>query len=267
MLNGWQQLQIEKMIANNSNIHPDAKIGKNVKIGPYCLIGQNVTIGDDTTIMSHVVIDGNTKIGENNIIYPFACIGTNPQDLKFKGEKTNIIIGKNNIIREYVTIHPGTELGGGITRIGDQNLFMISSHIAHDCLIGNSVIIANNVPVAGHCHIEDNVVIGGNSAIQQYVSVGTGAIVGGMTGVNRSVLPYTLCIGNRCFYKNLNLIGLKRKGYTNKIINEYKEFVEMFFKNRSEVKKIEKTKNPLINDFIIFLKRNNNKKICTPEIE
>jgi len=255
------------MINNNSIIYPSAKIGKNVTIENFCIIGPDVSIGDNCKIMSHVVIVGNTHIGEDNTIYPFVCIGTNPQDLKFKGEKNKIIIGNRNSIREYVTIHPGTENGGGVTKIGNNCLLMISSHIAHDCFIGDSVIIANNVPIAGHCYIDNEVIVGGNSAIQQFCIIGRGAMIGGMTGVNKSVLPHTLATGNRCVHENLNLIGLKRKGYDNKIINEYKEIVELFFKDRAKVNMLENNKNPLIQDLDFFLKKNNNKQICYPLIK
>ena len=265
MLVGWPLLLIEKMIINNSSVHSKAKIGNNVKIGSFCVIGPEVSIDDGTIVMSHVVIDGNTKIGKDNIIYPFACIGTNPQDLKFKGENSKIIIGDKNIIREYVTIHPGTEHGGLITKIGNDNLFMISSHIAHDCIVGSNVIIANNVPIAGHCNIENYAIIGGNSAVQQFCTVGKGSMIGGMTGVNKSIIPYTLATGNRCVYENLNLIGLKRKGYQNSIINEYKDLIESFFKDKSIIETSENSANPLINDFLTFLNNNKNKPICTPE--
>ena len=252
------------MSIDNSFIHPNAKIGKNVKIGMYSIIGPDVSIGQNTEIMSHVIITGNTEIGTQNCIYPFACIGTSPQDLKYKGEKNKIIIGNKNIIREYVTIHPGTEQGGGITTIGDNNLLMISSHIAHDCIIKNNVIIANNVPIAGHCYIDDYVVIGGNSAVQQFCSIGKGAMIGGMTGVNKSVIPYTLATGNRCVHENLNLVGLKRRGYENSIINEYKELLENFFQDKKIIDNTQNVSNPLINDLIFFLNNNKNKQICHP---
>lgn len=252
------------MTTNNLNVSPFAKIGKNVEIGAYCVIGKDVIIGDNTIIKSNVVIDGNTTVGENNIIYPFSCIGTNPQDLKYKQERNQIIIGNRNIIREYVTINPGTKEGGLITKIGNDNLFMISSHIAHDCTIGDKIIIANNVPVAGHCVIDDEVIIGGNSAVQQFCNIGKGAMIGGMTGVNKSILPHTLVTGNRCIYENLNLIGLKRKGYENSIINEYKELLENFFQDKSVIANFQNNINPLINDFLIFLNKNKNKQICHP---
>ena len=252
------------MINSKSYVSPSAKIEKNVKIGINSIIGSNVIIGEGSIIMSNVIIEGNTTIGKNNQIFPFACIGTNPQDLKYKGEKNQIIIGDKNIIREYVTINPGTEQGGLITKIGNNNLFMISSHIAHDCKIGDYVIIANNVPVAGHCFIDNEVIIGGNSAVQQFCSIGKGAMIGGMTGVNKSILPHTLATGNRCFFENLNLVGLKRKGYENSIINEYKELLENYFQDRSVINKVKDLNNPLINDLKVFLNKNKNKQICHP---
>jgi UDP-N-acetylglucosamine acyltransferase len=252
------------MINKSSYIDPNAKIGKDVQIGINSIIGGNVTIGDGSKIMSNVIIEGNTIIGKNNQIFSFACIGTAPQDLKYKGEKNQIIIGDKNIIREYVTINPGTEQGGKITKIGNNNLFMISSHIAHDCIVGDNVIIANNVPIAGHCYIDNEVIIGGNSAVQQFCCIGKGAMIGGMTGVNKSIIPHTLVTGNRCVHENLNLVGLKRKGYENSIINEYKELLENFFQDRSVIEKVHDTDNQLINDFKLFLSKNKNKQICYP---
>ena len=184
------------MIHKTAIIDSKAKIASSVNIGPYTLIGPNVEIGENTIIHSHVNISGTTKIGKDNKIYPFASIGNDPQDLKYNGEETKLMIGDNNKIREYVTIHPGTKGGGELTKIGNNCLFMISSHVAHDCYIGNNVIIANNVPLGGHVTIEDNVVIGGNSAVQQFTRIGKMAMIGGMTGVLHDVIPYGLSIGN-----------------------------------------------------------------------
>jgi len=204
------------MIHSTSIIDKNAKISSNVKIGPYSVIGPNVEISENVEIHSHVNISGNTKIGSETKIYPFASIGTDPQDLKFKGEKNNLIIGKKNTIREYVTINPGTRDGGGITKIGNNCLLMISSHIAHDCIVGNNVVIANNVPLGGHVIIEDGVIIGGNSAVQQFTRIGRLAMIGGMTGVLKDVIPFGLSFGNRNYLKGLNLIGLRRNKYENK---------------------------------------------------
>ena len=249
-------------ISKSSIISEGAKIANNVSIGDFCYIGPNVSINENSKIMSHVHISGDTTIGTGNIIYPFASIGTDPQDLKFKGEKNKLIIGNNNKIREYVTINPGTEHGGGVTKIGNNCLLMISSHIAHDCVVADNVIIANNVPIAGHCIIENDVIIGGNSAVQQFCNIGVGAMIGGMTGVNKNVLPYTLVTGNRCAYENLNLIGLKRKNFNNSTITEYKKFIESKNFNNSE---FENNDNSLILEAKQFLKRNINKLICIPD--
>ncbi len=206
------------MIHDTAIIDPNAKISSDVKIGPYCVIGPNVEIGKKSIIQSHVSILGNTKIGENNNIYPFASIGNDPQDLKFKGEQTKLEIGDNNKIREYVTINKGTDGGGGLTKIGNNCLFMVSSHIAHDCLVEDNVILANNVPLGGHAHIESNVIIGGNSAVQQFTRVGKFAMIGGMCGVVRDVIPYGIAHGNRSILQGLNLIGLRRRNINNKDI-------------------------------------------------
>ena len=177
------------MIHNSSFIDKKAKIGKNVKVGPFCYIGPKVQISDNVELISNVHIEGNTKVGRGTKIFPFASIGTPPQDLKYKGEANSLQIGETNTIREYVTINPGTEGGGGKTVIGSNCLLMISSHIAHDCRIGNNVVIANNVPLGGHVTIEDSVVIGGNSAVQQFTRIGRLAMIGGMTGVLKDVIP------------------------------------------------------------------------------
>ena len=206
------------MIHSSSVISKKAKIGKNVKIGPFCYVGDYVELHDDIELISNVHVEGNTTIGKETKIFPFASIGTSPQDLKYKNEPNSLVIGEKNIIREYVTINPGTIGGGGKTIIGNNCLFMISSHVAHDCNVGNNVIIANNVPLGGHVTIEDNVVIGGNSAVQQFTRIGRLAMIGGMTGVLKDVAPFSLSIGNRNYFQGLNLIGLRRKNYENKKI-------------------------------------------------
>ena len=201
------------MIHKSSVIDTNAKISKNVKIGPFCYIGPEVQLDENVELISNVHIEGNTKIGNGTKIFPFASIGTQPQDLKYDNEKNSTIIGNDNIIREYVTINPGTKGGGSQTIIGNNCLFMISSHVAHDCNIGNNVIIANNVPLGGHVTIEDSVVIGGNSAVQQFTRVGKSAMIGGMCGVVRDIIPYGIAHGNRSVLQGLNLIGLRRNKY------------------------------------------------------
>ena len=256
------------MIDKTAIINENAKVHSSVKIGPYSVIGPNVEIGENTEIQSHVSITGNTKIGKGNKIYPFVSIN-DPQDLKYNGEETNLVIGDNNKIREYVTINPGTIGGGGKTVIGNNCLFMISSHIAHDCQVGNNVIIANNVPLGGHAIIEDNVVIGGNSAIQQFTRIGKMAMIGGMTGVLNDVIPYGLSTGNRNSLQGLNLIGLRRAKFENKDILGLSEAYKVIFATKNINENISKLngsfqKNPLVKEVIEFITRDKKRSICTP---
>ena len=257
------------MIHKTAIVDSNAKISKNVKIGPYSVIGPNVEIDEETEIQSHVNITGNTKIGKNNKIYPFASIGNDPQDLKFQGEETKLEIGDHNKIREYVTINPGTKGGGGLTKIGDNCLFMVSAHIAHDCFVGNNVILANNVPLGGHANIGDNAIIGGNSAVQQFTRIGKSAMIGGMCGVVRDIIPYGIAHGNRSVLQGLNLIGLRRKNIPNKEImilsNAYKEI----FKNENLTENLnnlsnEFKENELVQEVIKFIEEDKKRPICTP---
>ena len=246
------------MIQSSSIIDNKAKIGKNVKIGPFCYIGPKVQICDDVELISNVHVEGNTTIGKGTKIFPFASIGTQPQDLKYKGESNSLEIGESNIIREYVTINPGTEGGGGKTIIGNNCLFMISSHIAHDCQIGNNVVIANNVPLGGHVTIEDSVVIGGNSAVQQFTRIGRLAMIGGMTGVLKDVIPFGLSFGNRNYLRGINIIGLKRKKYENKKIMELDAAFKKIFSSKNLHENLSKINgeykaNDLVKEVINFI--------------
>ena len=258
------------MIHSSSIIDQKAKISKNVKIGPFCYIGPEVQLDDNVELISNIHIEGNTKIGKRTKIFPFASIGTSPQDLKYQGEANSLEIGENNTIREYVTINPGTAGGGSKTVIGNNCLLMISSHIAHDCKVGNEVVIANNVPLGGHVTIEDSVVIGGNSAVQQFTRIGRLAMIGGMTGVLKDVIPFGLSIGNRNYLEGLNLIGLRRKKYENqKIMGLSKAYKEIFAsKNLHEnLSKIngEHKGNELVNEVINFIEKDKKRPICSPQ--
>ena len=258
------------MIHQSSVINTKAKISKNVKIGPFCYVGPDVEIGENVELISNVHLEGNTKIGKETRIFPFASIGTQPQDLKYKNEKNSTIIGENNIIREYVTINPGTQGGGSKTIIGDNCLFMISSHIAHDCKIGNNVIIANNVPLGGHVIIEDSVIIGGNSAVQQFTRIGRLAMIGGMTGVLKDVIPFGLSIGNRNYLQGLNLIGLRRKKYENKKIMELNNAYKEIFSSKNIHENLNKInvdhkENELVNEVITFIGKDKKRPICSPQ--
>ena len=257
------------MIHKTAIINNNAKISESAEIGPYSVIGPNVIIEANVKIHSHVNINGNTIIGKNNQIYPFASIGNDPQDLKYNGEETKLIIGENNKIREYVTINPGTVGGGGITSIGNNCLLMISSHIAHDCKVGNGVIIANNVPLGGHAIIEDNVVIGGNSAVQQFTRIGKMAMIGGMTGVLHDVIPYGLSTGNRNSLQGLNLIGLRRSKFDNKDILGLSDAYKEIFATKNLTENLSKLNgsfkdNPLVKDVIEFITKDKKRSICTP---
>ena len=258
------------MIHNSSVVDKQAKVAQSVKIGPFCYVGPNVELSDNVELISNVHIEGNTKIGSGTRIFPFASIGTQPQDLKFKNEKNGLFIGEKNTIREYVTINPGTEGGGSTTEIGNDCLFMISSHVAHDCKIGNNVIIANNVPLGGHVIIEDSVVIGGNSAVQQFTRIGRLAMIGGMTGVLKDVTPFGLSIGNRNYLQGLNLIGLRRKKYDNKkIMGLDKAYKEIFasknlYENLSKING-EYKDNELVSEVIKFIEKDKKRPICTPQ--
>ena len=257
------------MIHKTAIIDSNAEISNNVKIGPYSVIGPNVKIGEETEIQSHVNISGNTIIGKSNKIYPFASIGNDPQDLKFQGEETKLEIGNNNKIREYVTINPGTKGGGGLTKVGNNCLFMVSSHIAHDCLVGNNVILANNVPLGGHAHIDDNAIIGGNSAVQQFTRVGKSAMIGGMCGVVRDIIPYGIAHGNRSVLQGLNLIGLRRKNIPNKEIMVLSEAYKAIFKNENLTDNLNNLSkdfksNELVEEVIRFIEKDKKRPICTP---
>ena len=257
------------MIHKTAVIDKNARIDTNVEIGPYCVIGPNVEIGQDTKIQSHVSITGRTKIGKNNKVYPFASIGNDPQDLKYKGEKTELVIGHGNTIREYTTINTGTVGGGGLTKIGDNSLLMIGVHIAHDCIIGDNVVIANSAAIAGHAEIGDQVIIGGNCGVQQFTRIGKMAMIGGMTGVSRDVIPYGVSLGNRNYLDGINIIGLRRKKISNKDIICLSDAYKEIFKTESLNENLSKLNgnfkdNIFVQEIIDFINKDKKRPICTP---
>ena len=260
------------MIHKTAVIDSKAKISSTVEIGPYTVIGPNVEIDDHVVIQSHVNITGNTIIGKENKIYPFASIGNDPQDMKYKGEKTKLIIGDKNIIREYTTINPGTIQGGGLTKVGNRNLIMIGAHIAHDCMIGNSIVIANSAAIAGHAEISDHVVIGGNCGVQQFTRIGKMAMIGGMTGVSRDVIPYGLSTGNRNYLNGINVVGLRRSKVLNKDIIGLTDAYKEIFKTENLSENLNKLngnfkENQLVRDVIEFINKDKKRPICTPFIK
>lgn len=216
-------------------IHPTAivdqaaRLDDTVKVGPFCVVGPKVVLGAGIVLHSHVVLDGITTIGNGTEIYPFACIGLAPQDLKFRGEESSLTIGANNRIREYVTMNPGTEGGGGQTIVGDNCLFMVGSHVAHDCRVGDNVILANNATLAGHVELGDFAIIGGLAAVHQFVRIGPHAMVGGMSGVEHDVIPYGSVMGDRAALCGLNVVGLKRRGFEKETIHQMRTAYRMLF--------------------------------------
>ena len=257
------------MIHKTAIIDPKARISSNVVIGAYSVIGPNVEIDENTIIQSHVSISGHTKIGKRNKIYPFASIGNDPQDLKYKGEETKLNIGDQNSIREYVSINPGTVGGVSETKIGNNCLLMVSSHVAHDCLVEDNVVIANNVAIAGHAQIGENVIIGGNSAVQQFTRIGKMAMIGGMTGVSRDVIPYGLSTGNRNYLNGVNVVGLRRNKVSNKEIIGLTDAYKEIFKTESLNDNLSKLngefkENNLVKDVVEFINRDKKRPICTP---
>jgi UDP-N-acetylglucosamine acyltransferase len=257
------------VIHKTAVIDSKAIIATNVEIGAYTVIGPNVQIGENTIVHSHVNISGYTIIGKNNKIYPFASIGHDPQDLKYNGEETKLIIGDNNKIREYVSINPGTKGGGGKTILRNNCMLMVSSHVAHDCILGSNVVLANNVAIAGHAIIGDGVIIGGNSAVQQFTRIGKLAMIGGMTGVEKDIIPYALSLGNRNYLSGLNLVGLRRKNISNKEIISLSEAYNEIFKTKQLTDNLNKLNgtykdNRLVNDIIEFINQDKKRPICTP---
>ena len=253
----------QSYISNKANIHPS------VKIGPFCYIDDHVTIGKNCELKSHVSILGNTKIGEENIFYPFSSIGNEPQDLKYNNEKSYLVIGNKNIFRENVTANPGTTGGGLYTVIKNNCLFMVGSHIAHDCKIESNVILANNATLAGHVEIGENAIIGGNSAIHQFVQIGKFSMIGGMSGVEKNILPYCLYIGIRTGIKGLNLVGLKRKSITNKNIKLISSFLSDIFNKKNSIDINLKNLNNKyqnieeIKEMVNFIRKSNKRGIST----
>lgn len=261
--------QTSSKVHPSSIIHPSAEIHPNAEIGPFCIIGAKVKLGE-VKIHSHVNIDGNITVGDGTEIYPFVSLN-NPQDLKYKGEDSKLEIGKNNVIREYVTIHTGTESGGMLTKIGDNCLLMIGVHIAHDCKLGNNIVMANNATLAGHVIVEDFAVIGGLSAVHQFVRIGAHAMIGGMSPVDKDVIPYGNVRGKRAWLNGLNIIGMKRRGFAIADIRILEQvFQELFYNSEfsfdQRLKKLleEYGNNELANIVLSFIANRDNRPLCVP---
>ena len=225
-----------------ASIHPTAvvdsraTIGAGVTIGPYCVVGPEVVIGDGTVLKSHVNVDGRTRIGKACTVWPFASIGTQTQDLKYQGEPTRVVIGEECIIRESVTVHPGTKAGDFLTTVGDRCFILAYAHVAHDCRIGNNVVLSNTVMLAGHCHIGDYAILGGGVGIHQFVRVGHHAFIGGMSAIEKDVIPYGMAVGNRAVLAGLNVIGLRRRGFSRDSIHELRRAYRLLFAHEGTLK-------------------------------
>ncbi len=259
-----------------TEIHPSAfveagaELDEDVHVGPFSLVGAEARIGRGCRLESHVVVTGRTSLGEGCRVFPFACLGHRPQDLKYRGEDSALEIGSNNQIREHVTMHPGTSHGGGVTRVGDGGLFMAGVHIAHDCQVGNQVIMANNATLAGHVTLADFAFLGGLSAVHQFVRIGTQAMIGGLAGVENDVIPYGTVLGNRAYLNGLNIIGMKRRGLNRDEIqhlrNAYRSLFcqEGTFADRLAEVARQFESEPRVLELINFIREGDNRSICLP---
>jgi UDP-N-acetylglucosamine acyltransferase len=260
-----------------TEIHPTAVVAEGAAIaagclvGPYCVIGPEVALGPGVVLHSHVVIAGRTRIGEATVVFPFASLGHQPQDLKYRGEPVELVIGARNVIREHVTMNPGTAGGGGLTRVGDGCLFMMSTHVAHDCAIGDQVIMANNATLAGHVEIGDQAVLGGLCAVHQHVRIGRGAMIGGLAGVVADVIPYGSVIGERAHLAGLNLVGLKRRNAGREAIHGLRAaFGEMFegegtLQERARAAADRHAGNPLVQEIVAFVMAGSARSFTMPD--
>ena len=251
-------------------VAPRAMLAQDVVIGPYCIVGEHVTLGAGVALCSHVVVDGRTTIGAGTRIFPFAAIGLEPQDLKYRGEESALVIGRDNKIREYVTINPGTAGGGMVTRVGDGCLFMVGVHIAHDCQIADHVIMANNATLAGHVVIDDHAVLGGLCAVHQYVRIGRHSMIGGMSGVERDVIPYGQVMGDRARLCGLNIIGMQRRGFSREDIQGLRNAYQFLFSSDGTLSdRVNETAERFsgigpVDDILDFIRAGSSRAICQP---
>ena len=261
---------------SQASVHPTAivgslaRLGDGVKIGPYCIVGDNVVLHDNVELVSHVSIDGHTEIGAGTRIFPFASIGHQPQDLKYHGEASRLVIGERCVIRESVTINPGTEAGGMLTKIGNDCLIMASAHVAHDAILGNNVIMANYVGIAGHCQIGDNVTFGGTCVIHQRTRIGPHAFIGAQSMVDGDVIPYGMAIGNRAALAGLNLVGLKRRGFDREEIHRLRAAYRLIFASEGTLReRVEDAaglfkSDALVQDVVAFIVAASDRPIMMP---
>jgi UDP-N-acetylglucosamine acyltransferase len=251
-------------------IEPGAQLGLGVQIGAYSVVGPHVELGDGVKVHSHVALAGRTRVGAGCEIFPFSSIGHIPQDKKFGGEESSLTIGEHNVIREHVTMNPGTRDGGMMTTVGSHGLYMVGAHVAHDCHIGDHVILANNATVAGHCIVEDHVILGGLSAVHQFVRIGAYAFVGGMTGVEQDVIPFGMVLGNRASLAGLNIVGLKRQGFEREQIHRLRQAYRLLFSSEGTLaERLEDVERLFVDDvgvqrIVTFVKAASGRSLCVP---
>ncbi len=252
-------------------VDPAARLGDGVRIGAYTVVGPMVTLGARVQVESHAVLAGDTELGEGCHVFPFTSVGMPPQDKKYKGERSRLVIGANTIIREHVTINPGTEGGGLLTRVGSDCLLMIGSHVAHDCQVGNRVILVNNATLAGHVTGGDTAIVGGLSAVHQFVRIGSHAMIGGMSGVEHDVIPYGMAMGNRARLVGLNLVGLKRAEVPREAIRELMQAYDMVFAadatlaERLDAVAEKMRDNALVMEMVAFIRAGSQRALCQPK--
>jgi UDP-N-acetylglucosamine acyltransferase len=258
-------------------VHPTAivadgaKLGDGVEIGPYCIVGPKVTLGQGVRLLSHVVIDGLTSLGDECTIHPFACLGAQPQHLGHKGDDTRLVIGARNIIREHVTMHAGTSMGRTVTAVGDDGLFMVGAHVAHDCVVGSKVVFANNATLGGHVEVGDFVFMGGLCAVHQYTRIGRYAFVGGAAGVAKDVIPYGSVWGNHAHLEGLNLVGLKRRGFSREEINDLRAAYRLLFAEEGTFQeRLEDVarvfdRSEQVREIVDFIRADANRSLCMPK--
>jgi UDP-N-acetylglucosamine acyltransferase len=251
-------------------VEPGAEIANGVEIGPFSVIGGQAVLHEGVRIHSHVVIAGRTEIGAATEVFPFASLGNTPQDRKFRGEESRLVIGARNIIREYVTMNPGTEQGGLVTRIGNNGLFLTGAHVAHDCVIGDNVLLVNSATLGGHCVVEDFASIGGLSAVHQHVRIGAYAFSGGMSGVENDVIPYGMALGNRAYLAGLNIVGLKRRNFDREQIHTLRKAYRMLFATEGtlleRLEDVEKMfpAEQAVQRIVQFIKADSSRSLCVP---
>ncbi len=257
-------------VHSSAVVDPAARLGEGVVIGPFCCVGAQVELADGVRLISHAVVEGRTRIGAGTVVYPFAVLGTPPQDLKYRGEPSELVIGAGNRIREHVTMNPGTEGGGMITSVGDNGLFMVGCHVAHDCRLGDNVILANNATLAGHVVVGDYAILGGLSAVHQFVRIGPHAMIGGMSGVENDVIPYGLVMGERARLSGLNLVGLERRGYSRDDVQALRSAYRMLFGPEGTLaERLEEVARSfqhhrVVSDIVAFIKAKASRAICQP---